>query len=274
LTTKEATLSSDSIIDTSRPSAGRIYDYILGGHHNFEVDRQAAEQIIKLVPFLPKAMRLQRWCLQDLAVELTEKRGFDIVVDFASGLPTNDHIHHIVPAGTTVIYSDSDPVVVEYGREILSNTPNTHYFQADARRPEELLNRPEVHEILGGRRNVALVYWGISLFLRDEELAHAARSLSEWSSESTCWAFMFQGVDMDANSPGMSETTKIYESIGSRLYIRSLKDMLHLLQPWQHDESGLVSLMDWHGIERHEMTAEDADGFGVAGGGYGAYLIK
>ena len=188
-------MSSDSIIDTSKPSAGRIYDYILGGHHNFEVDRQAAEQIIQVVPFLPKNLRLQRWCLQDLAVELTEKRGFDIVVDFASGLPTNDHIHHVVPPGTTVIYSDYDPVVVEYGREILSDTPNTYYFQADARRPEELLNRPEVQEILEGRRDIALVHWGISLFLRDEELAHAARSLYEWSSASACWTFMAQGVD-------------------------------------------------------------------------------
>src|SRR4029453_14753104 len=156
-------MSTESIIDTSRPSAGRIYDYILGGHHNFEVDRQAAEQVIKLIPFLPKAMRLQRWCLQDLALELTEKRGFDIVIDFASGLPTNDHIHHVVPRGTTVIYSDYDPVVVEYGREILSDTANTYYFQADARRPEELLNRPEVQGILDGRRDIALIHWGISL---------------------------------------------------------------------------------------------------------------
>src|SRR3954465_2141329 len=134
-------MTTESIIDTSKPSAGRIYDYILGGHHNFEVDRQAADQIMHHVPFITKAMRLQRWCLQDLALELTEKRGFDIIIDFASGLPTNDHIHHVVPAGTTVIYSDFDPMVVEYSREILANTSNIYFFQADARRPEELLNR-------------------------------------------------------------------------------------------------------------------------------------
>ncbi len=28
-----------SIADTSAPNAGRIYDFLLGGHHNFEVDR-------------------------------------------------------------------------------------------------------------------------------------------------------------------------------------------------------------------------------------------
>jgi hypothetical protein len=76
-----------SFIDASRPSAGRIYDYLLGGHHNFKVDRRVAEQLVKAFPFLPKTMRLQRWCLQDLE-ELTEKRSFDVIVDFASGLPT------------------------------------------------------------------------------------------------------------------------------------------------------------------------------------------
>jgi hypothetical protein len=79
---------------------------------------------------------------------------------------------------------------------------------------------------------------------------------------------------MDANSPGMSETLSIYERIGSRLYVRSLAETLQLIQPWHADETGLVSLMNWHGIEQREMTEEDAQGFGLAGGGYGAYLIK
>jgi hypothetical protein len=271
---KEDIVPTESIIDTSKPSAGRIYDYILGGHHNFEVDRQAADQIVRLIPFLPKAMRLQRWCLQDLAIELTEKRNFDVIIDFASGLPTNDHIHHVVPAGTTVIYSDFDPVVVEYGREILASTPNTHFFQADARRPEELLNRHEVQEILGGRRDVALVYWGISVFLADDELAHTARSLYEWSIDSTCWAFMAQGTDMNPDSQGLAQAGKIYEQMGSRLYLRPLETVLRLIHPWHPDETGLVSLMDWHGIDRQEMSEDDLEGFGLAGGGYGAYLVK
>lgn len=95
-------MSQDNIADPSKPSAGRMYDYFLGGSHNFEVDRQAAQQITKLLPFTPKYMRLQRWPLQDIAVELSEKHGFDVIIDFASGLPTMDHIHQKVKPGTTV----------------------------------------------------------------------------------------------------------------------------------------------------------------------------
>jgi hypothetical protein len=267
-------MTSDNIIDTSKPSAGRIYDYLLGGHHNFEVDRLAAERISALLPFAPKFVRLQRWCLQDLAVELTEKRGYDTIIDFASGLPTNDHLHHVVPAGTTVIYSDYDPIVVEYAREILADTPNTHFFLGDARRPEELLNRPVVQEILAGRSKVALVYWGIAAFLNDDDLMHAAQALYEWSDPASCWAFQAQGVDGDPNALSSQRVREIYASMGNPIQGRSLSQIHQLIQPWRSDEPGFISLLDWHGLDQDTMTDEDREVFGAAGGSYGAYLVK
>ncbi|MBK9942830.1 MAG: SAM-dependent methyltransferase [Kouleothrix sp.] len=266
--------TTESIIDTSRPSAGRVYDYILGGHHNFEVDRMAADQVVTTLPFLPKAMRLQRWCLQDLAVELTEKRGYNIVIDFASGLPTNDHIHHVVPPGTTVIYSDSDPVVVEYAREILADTPNVHFFQADARRPEELLNRAAIQEIIGERRDVALVYWGISVFLTDDELSRAASSLYEWSGLDSIWVYMAQGADMDASQADLQATMRIYEQMGSPLNFRSLEQTKQMIAPWHPDAEGYISLLNWHGMDKRELDPEEMHSWGPAAGGYGAYLRK
>ncbi len=267
-------MARESIVDSSRPNPGRIYDYLLGGHHNFEVDRQAAEQILRLLPFVPKFSRLQRWCLQDLAVELTERRGYDTIIDFASGLPTNDHIHHVVPEGTTVIYSDYDPVVVEYAREILANTPNVYFFLADCRRPEELLNRAEVQEVLAGKRDVALISWGISTFLSDNELVHAARVLHDWSGPGSCWAFNAQAADINPEDPAAIQVAKIYESMGQPIYARSLEDYRRLVLPWRADEMGFVSLLQWHGMDKREMTEEDTRAWGQAGGGYGVYLVK
>jgi hypothetical protein len=267
-------MSKESIIDASKASAGRVYDYFLGGHHNFEVDRQAAEQVLKLLPFVSKFVRLQRWALQDIAVELSEKRGYDVIVDFASGLPTNDHIHHKTSPGTTVIYSDYDPIVVEYAHEILGNTPNVYFFQADACRPEELLNRPEVQQILGSRRRVAFVYWGISVFLPDEDLTHAARFLYDWASPGSCWAFNAQGADVNRDDPLRAPVKKIYEQMGTPTYGRSLKEYQELLLPWQLDARGFIALLEWHGFDQSELSKEDAEVFGPMGGGFGAYLVK
>ncbi|MCI0393971.1 MAG: SAM-dependent methyltransferase [Chloroflexi bacterium] len=267
-------MSRESIVDTSRPNAGRIYDYLLGGSHNFEVDRQAAERIRQLAPFLPKAMRLQRWCLQDLAVELTKNRGYDVIIDFASGLPTNDHIHRVVPPGTTVIYSDYDPVVVEYAHEILAGTPDVYFFQADARRPEELLERQEVREILAGRRNIGLAFWGVSGFIADDELAYTARRLYEWAGPDSCLAFNAQGVMPDPDSPEVIKVMELYRQTGAPLHIRSLDRCVELLQPWSLIPPGFISLLDWHGLDTSTLTQEDIRNFGPGGGGYGAYLAK
>ena len=99
-----------------------------------------------------------------------------MIIDFASGLPTQDHIHYKVKKGTTVIYSDYDPIVVEYTRDILKGSQDVYFFQSDARKPEELLNRPEVQKILAGRKKVAFVMWGISIFLEDKDMVHAAKN--------------------------------------------------------------------------------------------------
>ncbi|NOZ48918.1 MAG: hypothetical protein GXP37_02575 [Chloroflexi bacterium] len=263
----------ESIVNASVPSAGRIYDYLLGGHHNFEVDRMTAEHMVQMLPFLPKALRLQRWCLQDIAVELTQKRGFDVIIDFASGLPTQDHIHHVVPEGTMVIYSDYDPVVVEYAREILDDTSHVRYFEADARRPEELLNHPEVLELIGDKRDVGLVYWGVGGFISDDDLAHASQTLHDWAGPGASWVFNAQAADADANNPVTAKIHAIYEKAGTPLYGRSIDRTLELMQPWRPDKPGFISLFDWHGMPAELMGDVDRRVLGKGGAGYGGYFI-
>jgi hypothetical protein len=34
-----------------RPNPARIYDYLLGGHHNFAADRAAVENILEVFPY-------------------------------------------------------------------------------------------------------------------------------------------------------------------------------------------------------------------------------
>ena len=267
-------MSKESIIDASKPNAGRMYDYYLGGNHNFEVDRQAGDHVLTLIPFASKFVRLQRWTLQDIAVELTQKRGYDVIIDFASGLPTNDHIHLNAPAGTTIIYSDHDPVVVEYARDILGdNTPNVFFFEGDVANPEALLNRPEVQEILAGRRKVGFILWGVSGFLSDEAIAHVARYIYDWADPGSCLAFNAQGADIP-QTPALDQVMKIYEQMGATVRVRSLKHLQELVQPWRLDQEGFVSLLEWHGFDQSELAAEDVESFGPMGGGFGAYLIK
>jgi hypothetical protein len=264
-------MPTKTIVDASVPNAGRVYDYLLGGHHNFEIDRQAGDRIKTFLPFLPKLMRLFRWCLPDIAYELTNVRGYDVIIDFASGLPTADHMHTAVAPGTTVIYSDRDGVCVEYGREILAGTPDVYYFQADCRYPEKLLNRPEVQEILNGRRRVAFVYWGISMYLADDEIKEIAQTLYDWSPEDCTLVFYLQPGDLQ-NEAGAS-INNIYKQMGETLYFRTLEQFEELFKPWVVDHMGYRKMEDWHGVDS-PLTPEDLENLPAGTVGYGAYLVK
>jgi hypothetical protein len=264
---------SDNIVDTSKPSAGRMYDYLLGGSHNFEIDRQAADQMISVLPFITKFARLQRWALYDIARIMTREKGFDVIIDFASGLPTSDHIHHNVPQGTTVIYSDFDPVVVEFSREILKDAPNVYFFENDASRPEELLVRPEVQQILGGRRKVAIGFWGFSCFLTDDEIGHAMHVLYEWAAPGSCLAYNAQGV-LNKDDEAVKEVLKLYAQLGAPFYVRTLEQHQALFGGWQLDENGFVPLLEWHGFDQTELGRNDRASFGDVGGVFGSFLFK
>lgn len=266
-------MAQQSFIDASKPNAGRIYDYLLGGSHNFDIDRKTGDHIRQIASFLPKAMRLQRWCLQDLAIELTGPRNYDVIIDFASGLPTRDHIHHVVKPGTTVIYSDFDPVVVEYAHEILAGAENTYYFLADVRQPEELLVRQEVKALTGNGRKVAFIFWGVSGFLKDDEIQHSLHHLYQWSRPQTCLCFNAQGADVNFDSPGTARLLSIYERMNATLYPRTIEDYQQLIKPWIPDEKGFISLLQWHGME-NEFPQNDQTDWGLSGGGYGVFLIK
>jgi len=260
-----------TMIDASVPNAGRIYDYILGGHHNFEIDRQVGDQIKAMVPFLPTWVRLGRWCLQDVARTLSVDRGFETIIDFASGLPTADHLHTAVAPGTTVIYSDHDPVVVEYGREILGDTPNIYFVEADCRRPEELLARPEVKEILGDNRHIAFVYWGVDIYMSEEDVAHTARVLYDWSDETSQLAFNM--AIFKEESPEVAQLKEMYRQMGETLYFHPLEVFQELIKPWRADELGYRTMEEWHGIEV-AMSEEDLRHTVAGGGIYGVYLVK
>lgn len=264
-------MANKTIVDASIPNAGRVYDFLLGGHHNFEIDRQAGERVKSLLPFLPRLMRLFRWCLADIAHELTYVRGYDTIIDFASGLPTSDHLHSAVKPGTTIIYSDIDSVCVEYGREILGATPNTYYFQADCRYPEELLNRPEVQEILDGKRRVAFVYWGISMYLSDDDIPAITKSLYDWSDDESCLAFYMQPGNLETGIG--AQINEVYGKMGETLYFRDVERFKEMFKPWTADHLGYRSMEEWHGMDSL-LTEEDKQYLPGDSVGYGAYLVK
>jgi O-methyltransferase involved in polyketide biosynthesis len=251
---KKETIMADqdrvaSIADASKPNAGRIYDFVLGGNHNFEVDRLAAQQILKMIPDYPQMARYVRWFLGE-AVRRLADQGFRQFIDFASGLPTVDHIHQITPAGTKVIYSDLDPVTVAYGQEIIKDLPDVRYVACDAAKPGSILDSSLPRELFGSSRKVVFGLNGVAFFLKDEQIAHAMKTLYDWADKGSR-LFL---CDSDINpGQGLPEGMKLWEKMGQPFYFRGTEELRKLVAPWNAGE-GFKPLHDWVGVA---MRPED-----------------
>jgi len=230
-----------SIADASKPNAGRIYDYVLGGNHNFEVDRLTAQQILKLLPDYPQMARYVRWFLGE-AVRRLAGEGYRLFIDFASGLPTVDHIHQITPAETKVIYSDIDPVTVAYGQEIIREVPNARYVVCDAAAPESLLSSPMVRELFGADRKVVFGLNGVAFFLEDKEIAHTMKTLYEWADKGS--RLFLSDLDPSVRVP---EADVIFQKMGQPVFMRTTEQLRRLVAPWEAGE-GFRLLVEWIGV--------------------------
>ncbi len=257
------------IADASEPNAGRIYDYFLGGSHNFEVDRQAAENVLEVAPFMPELVRLIRWFMGEAVRQLCEQ-GFNKFLDFASGLPTVDHIHHIAPKGTKVIYSDIDPVTVAYAQDIIDDNPDVQYVHCEAEHPENLLNSGVVEEMFGDERYLAIGFNGIAWFLNDEDFNHSLSVLYEWSAPGS--KLFFCDGDASAESEQMMKMKEIYKNVGQPIYSRPKRETLELIKPWEIDEPDLMPLEEWFQLD-DEVSQKVMKAFG-GGTFYGGILKK
>jgi hypothetical protein len=158
-----------ALIDVEQPSQARIYDYLLGGSLNFAPDRQAARQLITMVPDVPLIAQANRAFLRR-AVRFLVGSGVRQFLDIGSGVPTRGNVHEVARAAareSRVVYVDIDPVAVAHSRQILAGDDQTVVLQEDARRPEHILRHPDVRRLLDLTRPVAILLTSVLHFIPD-----------------------------------------------------------------------------------------------------------
>jgi len=165
----------------NRPTAARIYDYLLGGHHNIEVDRIAGDRLREINPDAPRAMWANRAFLRR-AVRFLCEQGIEQFLDIGSGIPTVGNVHEIAQRttpGVHVIYVDIDPVAVRQSLTILEGQPTVTAIKADARQPEAIIGHPSVQHLLDFERPVAVLLVAVLHFIPDDDASRTARSFRD-----------------------------------------------------------------------------------------------
>jgi SAM-dependent methyltransferase len=158
-------------IDITVPSIARVYDALLDGKDNFPADRAVHDQLIQVIPDGKAAARYNRHVLRR-GVEFLVERGIRQFIDLGSGLPTAENTHQVVQRlapDARVAYVDLDPIVLAHGRAMLTDNKNTVVVTADLRRPDEVLDHPEVTALIDLSEPVGLLMLAVVHHVHDDE---------------------------------------------------------------------------------------------------------
>ncbi|MFE2415740.1 SAM-dependent methyltransferase [Streptomyces hokutonensis] len=252
-------------IDISVPSVSRIYDYYLGGSHNFEVDREAARKAMEFLPGLPKIMQANRAFMRR-AVRFAAAEGITQFLDIGSGIPTFGNVHEVAQQaspGAHVMYVDHDPVAVAHSQAVLAGNATAGVVAADLRKPQEILASAEVQRLIDVNRPVALLLVAILHFVEDADDPYGAvAQLREALAPGSLLILTHASYEGIPLPPERAEgAVDVYKDIRNPLIMRSRDEIARFFEGYDMVEPGLVPMPDW----RPDTAPEDEDPFSFSG---------
>lgn len=237
-------------VDLSRPNVARIYDYYLGGGHNFAIDREFAKKAIAVMPDVHALCWLNRLFLRR-AVRYCLANGIRQFLDVGSGIPTVGHTHEVAQAAdpsARVVYVDNEAVAVAHSELILKDNPNATVIRADACKPEQILDAPATRALLDFDQPIAILMLALVHFIPDGDdplgiLAHYRKAVVPGSH------LIMSSVTSDHYPDEMERFADLYRASGTPLVPRSTTEFDALFAGWQIIDPGIVSLRAWQPSE-------------------------
>jgi hypothetical protein len=233
--------------DITTPNAARVYDYALGGFHNFEVDRRFADEAERIWPGVLQVAHDNRAFL-GRSVRWLADRGIRQFLDIGSGIPTLGNVHEVAQytaADARVVYVDIDPVAVVHSRRILADNRYATAIQGDLRQPQDILGDPEVLDLIDFSKPVGVLMVAVLHFIDDMD--GPASILQQFADATVAGSHVAVSHAVPAVDVTAQENVRqLYQRTPTSLHVRTPAQVAGLLAGWQVLEPGLVPISDWY----------------------------
>jgi SAM-dependent methyltransferase len=255
-------------IDLSTPSVARIYDYWLGGAHNFAVDREMSQKILSVVPHFRFAARANREFLFR-AVRFMVDAGIRQFLDLGSGIPTVGNVHEIaqkLAPETRVMYVDIDPVAVAHSQQILAGNELADAIQQDVRNPEDILDDSRTRAMLDFDQPIGVLMVAVLHYVADADDPYAIVSqLREALRPGSYLAIAHGTADEQPEETG--EAQRLTRQTRTPLRLRSRAEIVPLFKGLALVEPGVVWAPLWRqddpaAIDAHPQRSVNYVGVG------------
>ncbi|GLZ42401.1 SAM-dependent methyltransferase [Actinokineospora sp. NBRC 105648] len=243
----EATSWVPDGIDLDRPSAARLYDYLLGGAHNFAHDRELAERFIAAQPNAREIARHNRSFLRRSVLYMVEQ-GIRQFLDLGSGIPTVGNVHEIAQDAdplARVVYVDYEEVAFAHSSLMLADNPLASIVQADLTRPDDVLDAPVTRGLLDFDEPVGLIMAGVFHFVPPEQ--DPARIVARYRDAFVAGSLLaFSQFTRDLMPEEMDRAVEVMKTSRDPMYPRSRAEITALFDGFDLVEPGIVPTALWH----------------------------
>jgi SAM-dependent methyltransferase len=257
-------------IDAGKANIARVYDYWLGGSHNFRADQDAARSLTALQPNARAISRANRAFLGRAVRFLAREAGVRQFLDIGSGIPTEQNVHEVARAaapGSRVVYVDNDEVAVAHSRLMLQDDPDAAVIQADLREPGKILADPQTQLLLDFGRPVAVLLVAVLHFVTDADdpariLATLRDALAPGSYLVICHSCR------DANPELAPLAERAYSrQVAGQIRPRTREEIRRMFDGFTLVEPGLVWLPEWRPDSPEDVPENPREFWGLVGVG-------
>jgi hypothetical protein len=256
--------------DISKANTARVYDYWLGGSHNFIADQDVARALIAVEPNVRAVARANR-ALLERAVRFMTAAGIRQFLDIGSGIPTQRNVHEVAQEaapGSRVVYVDPDEVAVAHSKLLLDGNPDAAAIYADLRNPEMILADPVTQGLLDFSEPVGLLLASVLHFLPDSD--EPLRTVAEFRDALAPGSYLMlsHGASSEAKRDvGQAFKTIYNRRVSTQASTRTREEILRFFDGFTLVEPGLVYTPLWRPDPGAAAPADPEDFWLLAGVG-------
>ncbi|MFR9728468.1 SAM-dependent methyltransferase [Saccharopolyspora sp. MS10] len=233
-------------VDVTHANPARMYDYALNGDHNFQIDREVADQVFAVLPSGPAVARANRAFLRR-AVEFCVDEGIDQFLDLGSGIPTRGNTHEIAQSrnpAARVVYVDDEPVAAAHTRHLLRGDPLAAMVRADVRDPAAVLGAAPVRDLLDLSRPVAVLAVAVLHYVSAAD--DPARILTAYRERCAAGSHLVVSHTTEDHLPEASRALReVLARSGIEVTHRNRDEVRALFDGWRLVEPGVVWTPQW-----------------------------